>query len=53
MGFGVGREVLEITFVGFDELGVRIEPGGSVPPTGGGWCLYHSFSVQLTMLDAP
>ena len=32
---------------------MRIEPGGSVPPTGGGWWLYHSFSAQFTMLAAP
>jgi hypothetical protein len=36
-----------------DVDGVRMAPAGSVPPTGGGWWLYHSFSAQLTMLAAP
>src|ERR1017187_7749339 len=31
----------------------RIAPAGSVPPTGGGWWLYHWFSNQFTTLAPP
>src|ERR1017187_2168102 len=33
--------------------GTRIAPAGGLPPTGGGWWLYHSFSTQFTMLAPP
>jgi hypothetical protein len=53
MGAGVGRYAAEVTTEAELLEGVRIAPGGTVPPTGGAWWLYHSFSVQLTMLAAP
>src|ERR1035441_9942345 len=34
--------------VAVDACGTWIAPAGGVPPTGGGWWLYHSFSTQFT-----
>jgi len=44
---------VEVAPVGTLDVGVRMAPGGRVPPTGGGWWLYHSFSTQFTTLAPP
>ena len=34
-------------------MGTRIAPFDGLPPTGGWWCEYQTFSIQLTTLAAP
>ena len=53
MGLGVARYCTDVEIVCELVVGFVIAPGGSVPPIGGGWWLYHSFSAQFTMLEAP
>src|ERR1017187_506940 len=48
IGEGGGRWASPAPTVAVDACGARIAPAGGLPPTGGGWWLYHSFSTQFT-----
>src|ERR1017187_3205053 len=53
IGAGGGRWAGPVLTAAGAVRGSRIEPLGGLPPTRGAWWLYHSFSIQFTMLAPP